>query len=150
MSERKTPKLLKKDPRSARDLINAIRADIGLNYTEIAAELQRDRRMVSKIMRGETSGEVYRAALLELATKGQVTNRPPRRRGADGKVVPVRGGAKGEPTVIPPQDPAGTYVAPPPKRGRFAKQTTYLREGGRRYNIEFPPRPRAPKVARPA
>lgn len=126
----------KKDDRSARELINHIRANIGLNYTEIAAELQRDRRMVNKIMRGETSGEVYRAALLELATKGQVTNRPPRRRDAAGKIVPVRSGGKGTPTVRP-EETAGTYV-PQPKRGRFAKQTTYLREGGRRYNIEFP------------
>lgn len=122
------------DKRSALELVNYLKHDVGLTNAEIANELQRDRRMVTKIINGETSGALYQQTLSELARTGQVTHRPPRRRNSAGEIIRVR--TKGGETRVP-EETAGRYV-PQPKRGKFESKTTYLREGGRQIRVAFP------------
>lgn len=121
--------------RSAQDLVRALRGQ-GVSVAEIAAELRRSPRMVRKILNGETSGALYRDTLDELATTGRATTVPPRRRLADGTLMPVRGRA-GEPATVIPEDPGGRYTADP-QGGRMQVETTYMAEGGRQINARIP------------
>lgn len=102
----------------------------GVTVTEIARMLDRSPRMVNKILRGETSGEAYRAAVTQLHERGQITTPPARRRSADGSLVAVRGAA-------------GQVVTPvePPRRakpGRFSEQMTPMAGGARQYRFTAP------------
>lgn len=124
----------KADKRTPREIVLFLKEEVGLSNTEIARELQRDRRMVSKILNGETSGAIYKQTLSELARTGQVTHRPPRRRNSAGDIIRVR--TKGGETRIP-EETAGLYVSQP-RRGKFESQTTYLRDGGRQIKVAFP------------
>lgn len=121
------------DARSPRDLLIELRRS--MTNREIANELQRDPRMVSKILRGETSGEAYRKTLTELVNTGSASTVPARRRRKDGSVVPVRA-AGGEKSTTPP-DTGGRYVAQP-KRGAYSTRTSYMPEGGRIHEITLP------------
>jgi hypothetical protein len=127
--------LMAEDARSARDLVQELRGR-GLSNTEIAGELQRDPRMVRKILNGETSGRVYRATLIELATTGKATTVPPRRRTKDNQLVPVRT-KRGAPTKsVIPTDTGGTYTRQ--KQGGRLRSTTYLGGGGRQHELNIP------------
>lgn len=123
----------------------------GLSKPEIAAELGRSVRMVTKIERGETSGELYRGVLTELYENGRRTSpRPPRRRSASGGLMAVR--AKGGGTAPPPAPAADVDELGPserrpgytptytdvPKRGRFSSAVTYLSGGGRQVEVNAP------------
>lgn len=101
----------------------------GVSVAELARMLDRSPRMVNKILRGETSGEAYRAAVTQLHERGQVTTPPARRRGADGHLVGVRA-AGGQ--VVTPQE------APRPKRGRFSERLTPMAGGARQYHFTAP------------
>jgi hypothetical protein len=101
----------------------------GVSVAELARMLDRSPRMVNKILRGETSGEAYRAAVTQLHERGQVTTPPARRRAADGHLVGVRGAAG---QVVTPQE------APRPKRGRFSEQMTPMAGGARQYHFTAP------------
>jgi transcriptional regulator with XRE-family HTH domain len=121
--------------RSAQDLVRFLRGR-GLTNAEIAAELDRSPRMVSKILNGETRGELYRTTLEELATTGRSTTVPPRRRTKSGELVKVRAGG-GEEKSVTPVDTGGTY-AEKRQGGRFRSSTTYLAGGGRQYELGIP------------
>ncbi|NAZ78392.1 hypothetical protein GTQ99_23715, partial [Kineococcus sp. T13] len=87
--------------RSAADLVAELRA-YGMSVAEIAHELQRSPRMVRKVVRGETSGQLYLSTLRELVEGGRARSRPPRRRGRDGAPVRVRARREAaEPTRVP-------------------------------------------------
>ena len=126
--------------RSAQDLVRALRGQ-GVSVAEIAAELRRSPRMVRKILNGETSGALYRDTLEELATTGRATTVPPRRRLADGTLMPVRGRA-GESATVIPEDPGGRYSTER-QGGRLQVETTYMAEGGRQINARIPKGPTA-------
>lgn len=119
------------DRRSARDLVQVLRGK-GLSVRDIATELQRDPRMVRKVLNGETSGERYRASLLELASTGRTTQVPPRRRGKDGQVVPVRAKRGAAEKTVVPEDTGGRYADA--KQGGRYSSTTYF--GGEDRQIE--------------
>lgn len=121
------------DKRSSRELIQFLRGK-GVTNAEIAAEIERDPKMVRKILNGETSGQAYRQTLVELATTGRATTRPPRRRNAKGEIVPVRG-KTGQGTVTP-ADTGGRYTGA--KQGGRFTSTTYLGGGGRQHQITVP------------
>lgn len=109
----------------------------GLSNREIASELDRDSRMVSKILRGETSGKAYQQALSELASTGRVTHRPPRRRNKAGQIVRVRAKTTGPRKTVVPVDTSGTYTDQK-QGGRYRTDTTYLSEGGRIHHFAIP------------
>ncbi|WP_146081247.1 helix-turn-helix domain-containing protein [Rathayibacter rathayi] len=121
--------------RSARELIQALQS-AGLSQVDIAAELQRDPRMVRKVLRGETSGAAYRATLLELATTGHASSPPPRRTNKNNEIVNVRAPRGSKQKSVKPADGSGTYTDER-QGGRFAS-TTYLRDGGRQHEIKIP------------
>lgn len=121
------------DTRTPQELVQALRGK-GLSVREIAGELQRDPRMVRKVLNGETSGAHYRATLLELASTGRATNVPARRRTRDGKVVRVRAAGGGE-SVTPP-DTGGRYTDAK-QGGRYAS-TTYMAGEGRQIEVRIP------------
>lgn len=75
---------------SPAELIQQIRRDYNLTWDGLGDAMGRSGRMMRKIARGETSGESYRQALVELQTTGQVQNTPARRKGKDGQLVKVR------------------------------------------------------------
>lgn len=101
----------------------------GRTQAELASMIGRDPKMIRKILRGETPGEAYREAFTELATRGKVTHKPPRRRGKDGHVVPVR--AASGATVVP-QDPAAKIP------GRFDETIVALAGKARSYQYDMP------------
>lgn len=120
---------------NAQELVRELRAS-GVSAREIADELQRDPRMVSKILRGEARGDAYVRTLQELVDTGHATTVPPRRRTKAGKIVPVRAPKGGPTKSVVPEDTGGRYVSQP-KRGRFTS-TSYLTEGGRLHDITLP------------
>jgi len=128
------------EQRSAQDLVRYLRGR-GITTGEIASELNRDPRMVRKILNGETSGALYREALEELATTGKVTSIPPRRRRRDGTLARVRG-RKGDQPVVP-EDPAlyareaGNYTTEK-QGGRLHVEVGYMAEGGRLIQMRIP------------
>lgn len=126
---------MSEDPRSARELVQELRGR-GLSNREIAGELQRDPRMVSKILNGETVGSVYRKTLLELATTGKATTIPPRRRNKAGEIVPVRARAGAPTKSVTPTDTGGKYTQK--KQGGPLRTTTYMGGGGRQHQLDIP------------
>jgi hypothetical protein len=126
---------VKADDRSARDLVQELRGR-GLSNAEIAGELQRDPRMVRKVLNGETSGEAYRATLLELANTGRATTVPARRRSKSGDLVPVRAKRGAATKTVIPADTAGRYTKEP--QGGRLRSTTYLGGGGRQHELHVP------------
>lgn len=134
---------------SVAEMVANLRA-YGLTKAEIAGELGRSVRMVTKIERAETSGELYRPVLSELYEQGRRTSpRPPRRRAASGELIAVRakGGGTAPPAPAGPEvDPGVSEQAPgytptytePPKRGRFSTAMTYLTGGGRQVEVTAP------------
>jgi len=123
------------DKRSAQELIQYLRGR-GVSNAEIAAELQRDPRMVRKVLNGETTGAAYRATLIELATTGRASTVPPRRRSNDGRVVRVRAKAGATEKSVTPADTGGRYTVS--KQGGRFTSTTYLGGGGRQHEIHMP------------
>lgn len=123
------------DKRSARELVQDLRGR-GLSTAEIAGELRRDPRMVRKVLNGETSGNAYRATLLELASTGKATTIPPRRRDKNDHLVPVRAGKGSTEKSIVPTDTGGRYSGK--KQGGRFTSTTYLGGGGRQHEISVP------------
>jgi hypothetical protein len=123
------------DKRSALELVQELRGR-GLTNTEIANELQRSPRMVYKILNGETSGRVYRATLIELATTGKASTIPPRRRTKDNRLVPVRTKSGAPTKSAPPIDTGGRYTQQ--KQGGRLRSTTYLGGGGRQHELNIP------------
>lgn len=103
----------------------------GVSLAELGRMLGRSPRMVSKVIRGESTGEAYRAAVTELHERGTVSAPPARRRAADGHVVPVRA-AEGATTT--PEDPA-RLRAP---RGRFTERVSELPGGARLVELTAP------------
>lgn len=138
------------DKESVADIVRAIQAEKNLNQREIAEELRRDPRMVSKILRGETSGEWYREALTELRDRGEVTRHPGRRRNKAGNLVPVRAkidekhpvrkDAKGRtkaPVAVPEETAEGRWAKKLPKR--FSNRKAYGSGGDRHYSTTMHP-----------
>lgn len=123
------------DPRSARELIQELRGR-GLTNAELAGEIRRDPKMIRKVLNGETSGAVYRATLLEIASTGRATTAPPRRRGKDGQLVPVRTKNGAATRTVVPTDTAGRYTNV--KQGGRMRATTYLGGGGRLHELHVP------------
>ncbi|WP_049821579.1 hypothetical protein [Kineococcus radiotolerans] len=146
---------------TAADLIADLRA-YGLSISEIARELGRSPRMVRKVVQGESSGQLYVAALSELARTGRAQAQPARRRGRDGQLMRVRAprGAS-EPTRRPEEgteaQKSGTAGQPPASRagagagqpsptpggragrsGGFSDSTTYLPGGVRQHTVTAP------------
>lgn len=124
------------DKRNARELVQYLRGR-GVTTAEIAGELQRDPRMVRKILNGETSGAAYTATLRELATTGRVTTRPPRRRTKAGTLVPVRSKVGAESKSHVPADTGGRYTEER-QGGRFTTSTTYMGGGARAHTLHVP------------
>lgn len=140
--------------RSAADLVADLRA-YGMSTTEIARELGRSPRMVRKVVRGESSGQLYVAALEELARTGQSRTPPPRRRGRDGQLMRVRAPRGASESTRRPSDP-GTAATQPSgapgstgdtsrSRGRagapptaYSSDTTYLPGGVRQHSVTTP------------
>lgn len=129
--------------RTPQELIGYLRGR-GLSVADIATELQRSPRMVRKVARGETSGELYRESLEELATTGRTTHVPPRRRLKDGSLARVRGKRTrtGKEHTVVPKDTGGTYTDRK-QGGPFRTQTTYMAEGGRHIQVTVPKNPTA-------
>jgi len=125
--------------RPVKDILTGLLSgENALSRREVARELQRDPRMVSKIMRGETSGESYRKALSELASRGTVSTPPPRRKDKDGRIVHVRApkSAK-EKSVLPPRPTYGKYTDSK-QGGRWSTKTSYMDKGGRLHEVGLP------------
>lgn len=117
---------------SAAELIRRLR-EYGLTQTEIARELDRSPRMVRKIERGETSGELYRGALAQLYETGKSVPPVPRRRDRAGSLVRVRAPRGSETPTVQPVDPTSG-----PARRNYSTETTYLQGGGRQHQYHLP------------
>lgn len=124
------------------ELVTEIKATYGFTWAELGEALGRSEKMARKIANGQSSGASYREALAELYETGNVSHKPPRRRGKDGHLMPVRAKAGAEGKVVVPKDEFGTYVDRP-KRGRFATQTQFLPDGNRIHEIDIPKTSRA-------
>lgn len=122
--------------KNARELIQELRGR-GLSTAEIAGELRRDPRMVRKVLNGETSGAAYVTTLKELAATGSVTTRPPRRRGKDGHIVPVRAKSGSTSPTVVPEDTGGRYTRKK-QGGRLTVDTGYMSGGGRQHQLAIP------------
>lgn len=104
---------------------------MGISVAEMARMLDRSPRLVRGVLSGEKRGENLRGAVTELYQRGTVSAPPPRRRGADGHVVPVRAHGGGTTTPTGPSTPR-------PAKGRFTEQTTILPGGGRMVELTAP------------
>ncbi|MDN6300826.1 MAG: hypothetical protein L0J68_11235 [Micrococcaceae bacterium] len=118
-------------------LVERIRQSYGMTWAEMGRQLGRSEKMLRKVAKGESSGESYRQALTELHDQGHVEHIPARRRGKDGKIVPVRAKRGAPAKVFVPQDQSGTFEKVP-KRGAFKAETYFLAEGGRQDVVAMP------------
>lgn len=123
------------DTRTARELIQQLRGR-GISNAEIARELQRDPRMVRKVLNGETPGTNYVQTLRELADTGHANTVPARRRNKAGEVVRVRAGRAAGTSSVAPADTGGRYTDAP-QGGRYTS-TSYGREGVRIHQVSIP------------
>lgn len=121
------------DTRTARELLQTLRGR-GLTYRELGNELQRDPRMIRKVLDGEIPGRPYVQTLRELVDNGQAETLPPRRRNKAGEIVRVRGTERGKSVI--PQDTGGRYTDEK-QGGRYVK-TAYGRDGVRIINTRIP------------
>lgn len=129
---------------SIADIVRAIQEERQMSRADIAAELGRSPRMVTKLLNGESKGESFRDALSSLRERGTVERRPARRRNRQGEIVPVRAkidsarakAPKGEkekaPTVVP-EETGGRYVKKAPNR--FSSKTAYAKNGNRVHDV---------------
>jgi len=118
---------------SAAELIAELRA-FGMTQREIAENIGRSERMVRKIIRGETSGALYRECLQGVYDTGRQQRPVPRLTGKDGKPRRVRAKAGSKDKMRVPDDPATD-----PKRSTWTKpRATYLQGGQRKYTWELP------------
>jgi len=115
---------------SVDSMLREMRA-MGISVAEIGRMLDRSPRLVRAVISGEKKGENLRSAVTELRERGTVSTPPPRRRAADGHVVPVRAHGGGTTTPTGPSSPR----AP---RGRFTEQTTVLPGGTRMVEVTAP------------
>lgn len=118
---------------TSQQLIAQLRSQ-GLSVREIAGELDRDSSIVYQVAAGKKSGEAYRQTLAELATRGHVSHRPPRRQRRDGTFAKVRGRA-GQTGHQPPPTRAV------PRRGQFGTETAYRPDGSRLHHVQAPKTP---------
>lgn len=155
------------DQRSAREILYSLHHDRGISQVELARMLGRSPRMVRKVLRGESSGEAYRAALLELENRGRIKQPPPRRRNAAGQLVPVRAKRRPptrpstpaqipdedlgpdveveeEPTRPPTPSVGDGLVIPSEPRSRYSVSTSVLADGGRILDVTMPKSKRSP------
>jgi hypothetical protein len=131
---------------SVADIVRGVMEMRKLSRADIAAELGRSPRMVSKLLNGESRGESFRAALVSLRDNGTVDRRPPRRRNKQNELVPVRARTDRErppvavqdgekvkaPTVVP-EDTDGRYVSKVPNR--FSETSSYSKDGNRVHQV---------------
>jgi hypothetical protein len=129
-------------------LINAVKSGYGMTWDELGEMMgRRSARLMRKIATGQTSGESFREALIELHENGSVQHPPPRRRARDGHIVPVRAKAGAEATTVVPEDDKPKIVRVP-SRGKFVvehpsaeealKRVTLFREGNRVVDVRMP------------
>jgi transcriptional regulator with XRE-family HTH domain len=131
---------------SVADIVRNIMEVRKLSRSDIAAELGRSPRMVSKLLNGESRGESFRAALMSLRDNGIVDRRPPRRRNKQNELVPVRAkidrerppvstrdDEKGKAPTVVPEDTDGRYVSKVPNR--FSETSSYSKDGNRVHQV---------------
>lgn len=119
------------------ELVKRTKEAYGLTWKEMADQVGRSVRMITKIAREETSGESYRRSFSELYERGQVEHLTPRRRSKDGHLARVRSKTNAEEKSVTPEDTKGKRVLPV-KRGRFSHTTTSLPGGSKLHHIELP------------
>lgn len=118
---------------SVADIIGELRA-FGMTQREIADNIGRDPRMVRKVIRGESSGELYRECLQAVYDTGRQQRPVPRLTDKNGKPRKVRAKAGSEEKTRIPDDPTVD-----PQRSTWAKPSvTYLQGGQRKYKWELP------------
>lgn len=148
---------------SPAELVAEIRRIFQASWVELGGMLDRSEKMVRKIAKGETSGESYREAFLEILRQGRVVHRPPRRRRKDGSLVKVRAKNDAKDPLVTPvehaiepkeaegageisaadkqkaakEDTEGRTARKRPRR-RFRRETTVFPDGGRQHKIEMP------------
>lgn len=125
------------DQLSPAELVAAIKSSYGFTWAELGQALGRSEKMLRKVATGQSSGQAYRQALTELYETGRVTHVPPRRRGKDGQLMPVRAKAGASQKLTVPKDESGTYE-PRPRRGQFSSDTQHLPDGNRIHEIDMP------------
>lgn len=141
----------------SRDLILELMGDLGMTQAEIARHIGRSPDMVRLVRTEKRPGNNLTEALRELRTTGRVSfeHVPPRRRGHDGKIVPVRApmkdwkptkAKKGEkpsprPTAVP-EDPTAKEQRGA-RRNRYAVDRQVFRGGARRIDLHSPKKPDA-------
>lgn len=131
---------------SVADIVRAVMEIRKLSRADIAAELGRSPRMVSKLLNGESRGESFRTALVSLRDNGTVDRRPPRRRNKNDQLVPVRAkldrehppvptqdGEKVKAPTVVPEDTDGRYVTKVPNR--FSEKSSYSKDGNRVHQV---------------
>ncbi|WP_018133647.1 hypothetical protein [Acaricomes phytoseiuli] len=132
------------------DLVRQVIEQRKMSISDIAAELDRDSRLVRALLKGERTGESFRDSLSDLAVRGTVTKRPPRRRRNDGSLVPVRTKdvepvAEGEKHATRiPEDTGGTPAQQ--KTTRFSHKTSYGKNGDRLSSTTMHPSNRESRV----
>lgn len=139
------------------ELVDEIRRVFDATWKEIGDMIERSEKMIRKISKGETSGESYREALLEILQHGRAIHVPARRRNKAGQLVKVRAKRNApEPVVTPIEhepdhedfddenqeelDAAEHRSKNLVKkhRRRFFKKTTVMPNGGRKHVITMP------------
>jgi predicted transcriptional regulator len=124
------------------ELVQQVKASYGYTWAELGERLGRSEKMLRKVAKGESRGEAYRQALVDLYTHGEVRHLPARRRGKDGHIVPVRAKHGAETATVVPKDTVGAYKDLP-KRGKFTVSRTDFPEGGRQIEVTMPKTKRA-------
>lgn len=124
------------DKPTARDWVLRSRSN-GISVADIARQLDRSPRMVNKILRGETKGDLYINALRDLATKGTVKTPPQRRRDGGGKIIPVRTKAGSAEKSYIPVDKSERYTKEK-QGGRFQEATIFYGGGTRQHELNIP------------
>lgn len=118
---------------SVADIIGELLA-FGMTQREIAENIGRVPRMVRKVIRGESSGELYRECLQALYDTGRKQPPVPRLTDKDGKPRKVRAKAGSEEKTRIPDDPAVD-----PQRSTWTMPgVTYLQGGQRKYLYDLP------------
>lgn len=109
----------------------------GVSIPEISRVLGRNSRMIYKVFRGESKGDLYKPALEDLARDGWTDKIPPRRRSKNGELVKVRAPHGAPEATITPVDKGGRYAAGK-QGGRFREDTAFGPNGRRRHQLHIP------------